>query len=46
MNYFCCTCSECEFCFPHNNLGFVCAGGSRCEEEEKYRNTIIRNMAT
>ena len=36
MNYFYCVCSECEFCFPHNNSDFVCAGGARCEEEKKY----------
>ena len=35
MNYFCCTCSECEFCFPCNDLYFVCAGGAREGEEEK-----------
>ena len=30
-----CTCSECEFCFPHD-LGFVCAGGS--DDEKFYKN--------
>lgn len=47
MNYFSCTCSECEFCFPYNDLNFVCAGGAREGEKEKlfykkYGDTIKR----
>ena len=48
MNCSCCTCRECELCFPLDGDGvdFVCAGGSRGEEEElyykKYGDTIKR----
>lgn len=35
MNYFCCTCRECELCFPYG-VDFVCAGGSRGKDEELY----------
>ena len=35
MDNYNCTCSQCEFCFPHG-VDFICAGGSRGEEEELY----------
>jgi hypothetical protein len=35
MDYYNCTCSQCEFCFPYG-VDFVCAGGSRGEDEELY----------
>lgn len=47
MNCSCCTCRECELCFPLDGVDFVCAGGSRPGEEEelyykKYGDTIKR----
>lgn len=46
MNCSCCTCRECELCFQLDGVDFVCAGGSRGEEEElyykKYGDTIKR----
>lgn len=42
MNFFCCTCSECEFCFPHDGLNFVCAGGSKDEKFYKNYGDIIK----